>query len=66
MNKQLDVLMHKEMTRKEFLTTLGVGLVTLLGFSSLLRLLTGKQHHVLGGGNATTGYGSSAYGGGQN
>lgn len=58
MSKPLQTLMQKEMTRKEFLGTLGLGLVSLLGFSSVLHLLNGKsQAHSQKGG-----YGSSTYG----
>jgi len=59
--KQLESIMQKEMTRKEFLTTLGFGLASVLGFSSVLRMLFGKgqQHNPS---SASRGYGSSAYG----
>jgi hypothetical protein len=62
MQKQLDTIIQREMTRKEFLATLGFGVATIFGFSTVLRLLTGKQigtqqQHV------AAGYGSSAYGG---
>ncbi|HSW65992.1 MAG TPA: hypothetical protein VLI54_02535 [Bacillota bacterium] len=57
MNKHLAGLMQKEMTRKEFLTTLGLGIATVLGFGSLIKLVTGKS---LGG--TSGGYGSSTYG----
>lgn len=50
--------MQKEMTRKEFLGTLGLGLVSLLGFSSVVHLLNGnKQLHAQKGG-----YGARTYG----
>jgi len=46
------------MSRKEFLTTLGLGLASVMGFSAILKILghkgfTGSQSH---------GYGGSAYG----
>lgn len=53
--KQLDALMQKEMTRKEFLGAIGLGVVSILGFSSILRFLFGK------GQQQQTGYGSSNY-----
>lgn len=58
MSKPLDTLMQKEMTRKEFLATLGLGIASILGFSSVIRLLSskGKQQ------NQSSGYGSSSYG----
>jgi len=53
-------MMHKEMTRKEFLATLGFGIATIAGFSTVLRML-GKnnpwQHE------SQVGYGGGAYGG---
>ncbi len=61
MNKHLAVLMQKEMTRKEFITTLGLGIATILGFGSLIKLVTGKS---LSG--SASGYGSSTYGGNRN
>lgn len=48
MNKQLHALAQKEMMRKEFLTMLGLGAATLMGFSSILKLLNGENpivHH---------------------
>ncbi len=58
--KQLESIMQKEMTRQEFITTLGFGLASILGFSSVLRLLFGKgQQHQS---SAPRGYGASTYG----
>ena len=62
MNKHVETLLNKEMTRKEFLGTLGFGLASIMGFSSIIAFLTGKNHH--SSSVATNqGYGSSAYGG---
>jgi hypothetical protein len=64
MNKPIDTLLQKEMSRKEFLATLGLGLASIMGFSTIIHLLTGKTFsshintHI-----STSGYGSSAYGG---
>lgn len=58
-NTQLQDLLQKEMSRKEFLTTLGFGLLSLVGVSSLIKLLSGKQTERSGG----MGYGGSVYGG---
>jgi hypothetical protein len=61
--KPLDQLLQKEMNRKEFLLTLGLGTASMFGFSTIIKLLTGRSvesrltHRVSGG------YGSSAYGG---
>ncbi len=49
--------MRKEMSRKEFLITVGFGLATLVGLSSLLQLL-GKRNPW-----QSSGYGSMSYGG---
>jgi hypothetical protein len=57
MNKQLSALMQKEVTRKEFLAMLGLGIATILGFGSLIRMLSGKHD------STVSGYGSSVYGG---
>ena len=58
MNKPLDTLMQREMTRKEFVATLGFGAATLLGFGSLIKFLkpvqTAQSQH--------NGYGSRGYG----
>lgn len=53
-------LMEKEMTRKEFLATLGFGVATIMGFSTLLQLLGKKNpfHQT-----SSYGYGGGVYGG---
>lgn len=62
MNKQLLEISQKEMTRKEFLATVGVGLLGIMGFGSIIKLLTGKSH--LGSHQSSSmGYGASSYGG---
>mgnify|MGYP001552823013 CR=1 FL=1 len=63
MTNPLDHLMQKEMSRKEFLATLGFGVVSILGFSSIIHMLTGKSftHH----GITNHGFGNGAYGGGK-
>jgi hypothetical protein len=61
MNK-LNQLMQKEMTRKEFLATVGFGVATLFGLSTLIKLLTGKENPLQQNGQ-NLGYGSGAYGG---
>jgi len=57
MNK-LSSLMQKEMTRKEFLATLGLGAATIFGFGSLIRMLSPDEPQR----NALS-YGGGAYGG---
>jgi hypothetical protein len=59
MNK-LNELMQKEMTRKEFIATVGFGVASLFGLSAILRLL-GKENPL--NRNDSLGYGSGAYGG---
>ena len=55
-------LMQKEMTRKEFLATLGFGVATIFGFSSLLQLL-GKKNPLEQHNQVSLGYGGGSYGG---
>ena len=52
-------LLTKEMSRREFLITVGFGLATVAGLSVLMQLL-GKQNPWQ---QQTRGYGSSSYGG---
>lgn len=54
--------MQKEMDRKEFLATLGFGMASIMGFSAIIHLLTGKsftRHGI----SRDNGYGINAYGG---
>jgi hypothetical protein len=62
MHKQLEVLTQKEMTRKEFLATLGLGIATVMGFGSIVKLL-GGSHVLTGQGPKSRSYGSNSYGG---
>jgi len=62
MKTLLPALMEKEVSRGEFLSVLGLAVVSVFGLSTIVKLLTGKSldnHHAL----STAGYGSSAYGG---
>lgn len=73
MHKQIDAIMQKEMSRKEFLATAGFGIAAIFGMSTILRLVGINNPHastMLGNGhNASTtlgngrSYGSSGYGG---
>jgi hypothetical protein len=65
MHKQLDTLFQKEMSRKEFLATLGLGVASIMGFSTIIKLVTGKSVDSHLGQRTGLGYGSSPYGGGQ-
>jgi hypothetical protein len=59
--QKINELMQKEMTRKEFLATMGFGVATIFGFSTLLGMLTGKSNPFQQ--QNTMGYGNGAYGG---
>lgn len=59
--RHLDEVMNKEMTRKEFLATLGFGIASIMGFSTVLKFLFGRGSQQQAA--ATGGYGASAYGG---
>lgn len=64
MSKPVTALLQKEMNRKEFLATLGFGMASVMGFSTILRLFTGKSFsNHLGANRVSLGYGSSPYGG---
>ncbi len=62
MSKPVTALMQKEMSRKEFLTMIAFGTASVLGFSTIIRLLTGKSVEKHLGRHAGLGYGSSPYG----
>lgn len=59
---KLSDLMQKEMTRKEFLATLGFGVATIMGLSSLLQLL-GKKNPLTQQQAVSHNYGGGVYGG---
>jgi hypothetical protein len=65
MTQQLDAVLEREMSRREFLSILGLGLASILGFSTIVRLLSGKSldHHFQG--PSLSGYSNGAYGGGK-
>jgi hypothetical protein len=58
----IEDVLHKDMTRQEFLATLGFGIASLFGVGTVIRFLLNKRSH-----SSTTavdmGYGSSVYGG---
>ncbi|HSW74391.1 MAG TPA: hypothetical protein VLG16_00830 [Candidatus Saccharimonadales bacterium] len=60
--KQLEDVMNKEVTRKEFLATLGFGIASILGFSGVVKFLFGKGSSAQRSGG-TYGYGGGVYGG---
>jgi hypothetical protein len=53
-------LLLKEMTRREFLAALGVGLVSVMGFASILKFFEHKKTQPAQ--KYSHGYGNSAYG----
>jgi hypothetical protein len=56
-------IMQREVTRKEFIGALGLGMASILGFSNIIKLLTGKSlDSHFGHAKATSGYGASTYG----
>ena len=63
MPKPLDQIMQRQMTRQEFMITLGLGIASITGFSTIIHLLTGKSLMQHSGTHRTSGYGSGAYGG---
>jgi len=65
MDRPITALMQKEMSRKEFLGTLALGIGSIMGFSTIIRLVTGRSLDGHLGQHASLGYGSSPYGGGK-
>lgn len=61
--RKINELMQKEMTRKEFLATLGFGAATVFGLSTLLHLFTGKENPLHRNNAQSLGYGGGPYGG---
>lgn len=60
MKNQLENLMVKEMSRKEFLQYVGSGLLVMFGISGLIKALVGNQ---LDTRQSANDYGFSTYGG---
>lgn len=60
-HKQIQNLTQKEMTRKEFLATLGLGTAAVLGLGNILNLLHGNSPFMQSS-HKSRGYGSSPYG----
>jgi len=59
---KLNDIMQKEMTRKEFIATLGFGAATIFGLGGVLHLL-GKDNPLQQQSTSRLGYGGGAYGG---
>jgi len=62
--RELENIMQKEMTRKEFLTTLGFGIASIFGIANILKYVMGRGNNRTGN-SASYGYGASTYGGGR-
>jgi hypothetical protein len=63
----LQNLLHKEMNRKEFLATIGFGVASIFGFSTIIKFLTGRPNPLSLQSQAepagrTNGFGASDYG----
>jgi hypothetical protein len=56
---KLEELLTKEMTRRQFLVTVGLSLVSLFGFSTIMGILTGDSKTTQ---NHSSGYGARPYG----
>jgi hypothetical protein len=54
-------LLQKDVTRKEFMGVVALGLVSVMGFSSIIHFLTGHSGKSVA--SVTRGYGSGPYGG---
>jgi hypothetical protein len=63
MAKPVELLMQKEMSRKEFLGTLALGIGSIMGLSTIIHLLTGKSLNKQASKHFGIGYGFGAYGG---
>ena len=59
MNTQIQTLLDKDVTRKEFFTLVGSGIVAALGLGSLTKLLLGRETTPP---NPTSGYGARGFG----
>lgn len=57
-----DHILQRKMTRKEFLITLGLALLSLMGISALIEML-GKNQPKKGLAELTAGFGYGTYGG---
>lgn len=61
--KYVEELMQKELSRKEFLALVGAGVVSVFGFSQILKALLEQKPAGRQQTTAAVGYGGSAYGG---
>ena len=61
MRDNVSELLQQEMSRKEFLTTLGYGVASLVGIAGVMRMF-GHRGFKTGRATSSNGYGASAYG----
>ena len=59
MHKNLDALLKREMTRKEFMATLGFGAASVMGLGSLIKFIKPER---ITPAKMSAGYGSRPYG----
>jgi hypothetical protein len=59
MKDNVSELLQQEMSRKEFLTTVGYGVASLVGIAGVMRML---GHRGFKAASSSHGYGASAYG----
>ncbi len=60
MGQQVNNLLQKEVSRKEFLGMSGLAVASIFGFGTVVKLLTGKS---ISSKHFTAGYGALPYGG---
>lgn len=64
MNKQIEELLQKEISRREFLSLVGVGVLSVLGVSSLIKNISSTFGSKLSSSNSDLPmYGGEVYGG---
>ena len=61
-SKRLKAIMEKPVTRRQFLGHIGLLLVSIFGFSSVLSLLLDNQKHLEPAKKATHGFGAGKFG----
>lgn len=62
MQKQINQVLQRELTRKEFLKAIGLGIMALIGLSTLHRILSGQDLSNYHKPKSNMGYGSTPYG----
>jgi Trp operon repressor len=65
LHSNIEPLLQKEMSRREFLLTLGLGIASIFGFSTIIHMLTGKSFESRINQHFEKGYSSSSYGSGE-